>query len=518
MPHFAALVRRSKILLVFVLVAFLLSLLGVQVDLTNSDLGRHLVNGRELLAGHWEVLYHNYYSYTHPEFAFVNHHWGSGVVFYALSLLGSIEAVRWGYVALMGITYFILYAWLAHRFGFAGVFVAVGLVVPLLVTRAEIRPEGFSYFFVVLYITYLERLRHKSSVSWRSFLPLAFVQILWVNLHVYFILGIGLFGYYALSYSSIFPFVRFRSAHHLAGLIMLVLASCISPFGAGSLLFPFLIFKEYGYEIVENKSLMFLLSWGMRNQQYFHLIFVDALVAVSGLIFIRSRYRHLIFYWALAAMFCVWATFAVRNTALAGMFASVWFAVFFHKVMAPSLSQALRTSQVMVSILLMLIVFVGSLFAYGQWYGALIENNLKAPSVQQDQVRGEFISSHVRGPIFNNYDIGSYLVYLLYPRERVYVDNRPEAFPVSFFTDEYKQMNDPKVFAALYEKYNFSAVVFQHRDLTPWAQGFLRNIVNDESWVPVYVDGRVVVLLQDNEQNKQVIEDFAIPREAFRFN
>jgi len=27
-----------------------------------------------------------------------------------------------------------------------------------------------------------------------------------------------------------------------------------------------------------------------------------------------------------------------------------------------------------------------------------------------------------------------------------------------------------------------------------------------------------VVLLQDNEQNKQVIEDFAIPREAFRFN
>ena len=48
-----------------------------------------------------------------------------------------------------------------------------------------------------------------------------------------------------------------------------------------------------------------------------------------------------------------------------------------------------------------------------------------------------FIKEKLQGPIYNNYDVGAYLIYYLYPNHRVFIDNRPEAYPTSFFTEVY---------------------------------------------------------------------------------
>ena len=68
-----------KIFLVFYLTFFLLS----KIDLTTSDLGRHIKNG-EIILKEKRVFQTNYYSYTHPNFYSPNHHWGSGVVFFLI--------------------------------------------------------------------------------------------------------------------------------------------------------------------------------------------------------------------------------------------------------------------------------------------------------------------------------------------------------------------------------------------------------------------------------------------------
>lgn len=53
----------------------------------------------------------------------------------------------------------------------------------------------------------------------------------------------------------------------------------------------------------------------------------------------------------------------------------------------------------------------------------------------------EFIKKNrLRGPIFNNYDAGGYLIYYLFPDERVFVDNRPEAYPDVFLKQVYTPM------------------------------------------------------------------------------
>ena len=51
-----------------------------------------------------------------------------------------------------------------------------------------------------------------------------------------------------------------------------------------------------------------------------------------------------------------------------------------------------------------------------------------------------FKQNNIKGPVFNNYDIGSYLIYHLYLKEPEFVDNRPEAYSVDFFKKTYIPM------------------------------------------------------------------------------
>ena len=58
--------------------------LALPIDLVRSDLGRHIKNGELIVHGTWDVLYKNYYSYTYPQYPFINHHWLFGVFCYAV--------------------------------------------------------------------------------------------------------------------------------------------------------------------------------------------------------------------------------------------------------------------------------------------------------------------------------------------------------------------------------------------------------------------------------------------------
>ena len=58
---------------------------------------------------------------------------------------------------------------------------------------------------------------------------------------------------------------------------------------------------------------------------------------------------------------------------------------------------------------------------------------------KDDQKAAEFFKKeNIQGPIFNNYDIGGYLIYYLYPGQKVFVDNRPEVYPKEFLQNVHK--------------------------------------------------------------------------------
>jgi hypothetical protein len=149
-----------------------------------------------------------------------------------------------------------------------------------------------------------------------------------------------------------------------------------------------------------------------------------------------------------------------------------------------------------------------TIFYKKKGFGLYPENNASAQFFREKEIQG---------PIFNNYDIGSYLIFHLFPKERVFVDNRPEAYPTSFFQEIYIPIQEnEETWQKLSEKYNFNAIFFSHRDITPWAQKFLINRINDKNWAPVFADNFAIIFLKRNGLNKKIIEKYEIPKEFFR--
>ncbi|MBL8012248.1 MAG: hypothetical protein JNN05_00225, partial [Candidatus Omnitrophica bacterium] len=115
-----------------------------------------------------------------------------------------------------------------------------------------------------------------------------------------------------------------------------------------------------------------------------------------------------------------------------------------------------------------------------------------------------------------NYDIGGYLIFYLYPRIKVFVDNRPEVYTISFFRDKYIPMQENNdVWKKMDGQYGFNMIIFYRHDLTPWGQNFLVSRIQDSQWAPVFVDMFCIIFLKRNEQNHSVIERFELPRNMF---
>ena len=118
--------------------------------------------------------------------------------------------------------------------------------------------------------------------------------------------------------------------------------------------------------------------------------------------------------------------------------------------------------------------------------------------------------------MFNNYDLGSALIFWLYPQEKVFVDNRPEAYSNEFFSDVYKPMQeDESSWLEYSEKYNINLIYFSHKDSTPWATKFLSNRLQEINWSLIYFDRNVVIMIRNNEDNRELLDKFLIDSEEF---
>ena len=151
---------RNQIFKVFLLSVCLVLLalhLCVPINLTAVDIGRHIKNGELVLSGQPEVLYKNFYSFTYPDYPFINHHWLFGVVSYIVYRMSTFEGLSVFYILLLVLAFLLAFdsARRFSNFNFAIFLSVVGFL--LLISRSEIRPEGFSVFFVALDFYLLQR-------------------------------------------------------------------------------------------------------------------------------------------------------------------------------------------------------------------------------------------------------------------------------------------------------------------------------------------------------------------------
>jgi hypothetical protein len=607
-----------KVLIALAIFSWFGFLLSHKIDLTTADLGRHIENGYLILHGSSAdrngILHTNFYSYTLPNQPFVNHHWGSGVVFYLIYSWFGFVGLSVFYLILGLLTLWLFFDVARKSSNFwIGCTVTI-ILIPLIASRAEIRPEIFSYFFTGLFLWVLYSWRYgvknniQQVVNGKIIWLLPILMLVWVNLHIGFVFGfLVLFAFLmqqlfslllyrtnqsdprnpsTLNYeksnltiqspqleelrgrripfiSNIFQerdpspsaalgvwmvfrhsksFSKYQNKQRDVSLgssknvfepdqktkkdflyLVYISLGCIvcalfNPSFIKGFLYPLTIFKNYGYLIVENQSIKFLENLKFTNGQHFLLF---KLVSISAIILFIvgaiKNWRKIDFVLLILVLVSsVLAYLGIRHFPSFALFAIPAISSATYNLWPKKIHPAYQSLLCLIVIVIIIVSVINQYQDFLRIKPALGFGLY--PGVQASAAF--FKSNNIKGPIFNNYDIGGYLIFNLAGENNgyfpVFIDNRPEAYSVDFLQKIYiLAQSDPKKWEELDRQYNFNSIFFSYRDYTPWAQSFLIAKVTDPLWAPVYVDGYNIIFVKRNVQNQELISKYELPKSTF---
>lgn len=506
-----------KVLCFILVLVFYGSLLLHKIDLPAADdLPRHIKNGDMIVHGNFDVLYSNFYSYTEPGYSFVNHHWLSGVVFYVL-----YESFGWNglviFKVLVLLAAFVFFFLTATRKAPFWLVLPLSLVtIFILSERTDVRPEIFSYFFVGVYLyilTCFEEHPEKNTIFW--LIPL---QILWVNLHIFFFISIMLIGGFLLE-KIIVHRKKLRKniiVEKLFITLLLVTAvSVINPNGIGGVLAPVYILNT-GAQVTENQPLGSFLKVIPLHGDISATIFTPTvfLLAVS---FFFGLKRKPIFYFLSAIGTAIAGFLMIRMMPFLGIIflpaASANFSHVFYATRVWLLKKIPQRMFVLESFLILLIIVTFSTLIFVGSRGKFLPYKNPGLGIAPHSMDAAsfFISHGLKGPILNDFASGSYLAYSLYPQGKVFVDNRPEAYSVSFFRDIYFPITeDENAWRVLSQKYDFNVIFMYQYAKAPKIRSFLYARIRDPDWALVYVGTHHFIFLRNIPQNQKIISQFHI--------
>lgn len=500
--------KKTRLIIYAALVLYFSFFFSRKINLITADLGRHITNGKVFIE-QGRVVSTNFYSYTQPDFPVVTHHWLSGAVFYLVEEAAGLSGLSVFYILISGLTVFFFFKVAEEKSDTLTALFCTLLLIPLMANRKEIRPEGFSYLFMGIYY-YLLTLFTGRKIRFKFVVPIVLVlQIFWVNLHLFFFMGIMIIGVFTFIEAIKLWCLKRKSYFKQFALLLAasVLVSLINPYFIKGLLEPLNILKEYGYMIIENQTVFFMQKRRASFEYfYFEFISVVFLFIATHIAISKRRVAHSVPV-ILGLAFVILGYRAIRGIPVFAFFMIPVTAIYFSEYLKTNKSNFSKWASAGLLVLTLIPGHEFSISDEGSGLGLAPGINSSAQFVKQNKIQG---------PVFNNYDIGGYLIYHFYPDEPVFVDNRPEAYSVSFFEDTYVPMQEyEQVWQENLEKYNFNMIYFYRRDATPWAQPFLIERIKDSEWTPVYVDVYTLILVRNNEQNQDIINNHQLPKEMF---
>ena len=396
----------------------------------------------------------------------------------------------------------------------------------------SLRPYIFSLLFLTLDFYILERFRigKKSPI----FL-LPFIQILWANMHSGHMVGMVLVSCYLIG-----EWLRGFSLRAFRGFVVMDLAET-SPggrkrywrllvFGGLSLIAGLVSFKTpqvllllSGLLKAEGSERPFSMigEWVSPfspKMQYLELTFYKGMIILSAIAFILNR-RNLNL-----TLLLVWIAFlflsvtAHRNILFFAPLSSlILFYNFsdFAKEMEIKWSKtkgwrrfSRRRVALKIAIQLLLI-----LFCLG-WIPKLVSNSyyiqenrpqrfgLGISEVSFPEKAIDFIlKKKIPGNIFNNYDIGGYFLWRLYPEKKSFIDGR--ITDPSFLTYYGRILSDPSLFDEVTLRYKINCALLSHT--SPETLGLIKRLYKDEAWNLIYLDEIAAIFIRDTPENQEII-------------
>jgi hypothetical protein len=376
-----------------------------------------------------------------------------------------------------------------------------------------VRPEIFTLLLAGVFFWLLWSY-HDGRLCWAVLLVLPALEVFWVNLHIGFVFGPIFILAFLLGEllddprnperDAIQPGVT-RSSHkkprrlgRWLGILGLTLAATLlNPSGIRGAVYPFTIWTNYGIPVVENLSILFL--WGHGYKGEFALITLTLLALYLSFLAPRRPAPFPTALFILAAVIGELAFTAIRNQTLLALFSLAAIAINIGPRGFERWRERRAGAVVLGAFILAAISYNGlELMARKETIGLGLQPG-------RDAAARFFEVNQIPGPILNNFNVGGYLIHYLFPKQRVYVDSRPEAYDSSFLRDRYQApLTEDGLWPDLLNQYGFQSIVFCASSV--WENAFIDRRIADPEWALVFGDETAIILVRRTPANAGLIE------------
>jgi tetratricopeptide (TPR) repeat protein len=474
---------------------------------SESDMFWRLKTGEWILS-HGAIPRTDPFSTTANGKPWLDREWLFQAAIYSVYTWGGFNAVVVAKAAIVFLTGLVLF--LACRRNGAGSPLAALVVMATFVAareRLEVRPDVVMLLLAAVTVSLLEAAR-RGKPMWLLGLPL--VQLLWVNVHPSFPLGLALVGIYGLVHGIEFSHRKqWRCVLLIAATFLLACAAClVNPFG--------IELVRHAMEQVRSSSssgmigewqptrLLLLTEPNWALTTFWWLFWVNPGVLIALLAIKRREFP-----WAHALVVAGMSVLALRASQFTALYAIVTAPILAHglAVIRARLAgkehsdwgeAAARVPAGMAAAFLIFVVVTG------RW--AVAENRLPKFGVGVDEsvVPMRALSMMAKLPVglnvFNTFLSGGPLLWKVYPQWRPFCDGRANLYGGDF-ADRYRRaMSDPTDWEAWMREQSVSVAYIQYGAATD--RTLLQYLVKSRVWDLLYFDHAACIFVHQSSWAK----------------
>ncbi len=496
-------------LMIALLPAFIL--LRYPVDRVDYDLWWQMAQGKYYITHHTLTMDLSVFSWTPTDPTWIyNTCLGSIVVYLFYNFMGGFGLWFLQSLIFLGVflSFYLFLRLARQRLDITGVTLIAAIGAACALACRFYKPELFSLLFFawMVFVFYCFKITRRKFLIYLY----PFMFVFWVNLHGAFILGLVFlaFAFIGEFINRIFfpreSLTTEELVHFGVACILSVAATLLNPYGINYLLSSFSAGSDnssYVGQLHSKYILAYIGLWPyLKNSglSIFNagftawimtlMIFSILILSIYELVKKRScDFTSLIVSCAL-----YWK--GMETSRASYFFPVAFFFVFFYLLIHRLELKRLTGRATIFSLLVFLFLFVSiswftvGYYTDGRWFGAGLDSFVPVQEVA-------FLKKyHLEGPIFNDYVIGGYLVWGLYPDYKVFIDPRGglyrnQVFPDYMeFTTKHVNIDDIHQFT---KKYPFKIAVIHYRHMA-LIFDFLR--AGDE-WRLLYFEKNAAILI-----------------------
>ncbi|MDD5355185.1 MAG: tetratricopeptide repeat protein [Candidatus Omnitrophica bacterium] len=497
--------------IILIVVFFLVLFAHLNREVRDLDLWLHLKTGEQISATK-AIASTDPYSFTKEGAPWINHEWLFQLLSYKMYERLGFD----GLIILQNIVFtavfLIMFVVGAKNRKF--LFVSTMLFIFLLNSsyRFTVRPDMFS---VLLLAIFLYILKEKSKYLY--ILPL--LQIIWSNLHGFFLIGPLVIFIFALTTKN--------NKKLWVIFILSLLATLVNPQFIKGALYPLftlagLVKNRLVFDFIQELRRPITMGTLFDIKAWF---FYKALIVISAFSFRFNQKKFNLTLFILWLVFLLFSLAAIRNIIYFAVVATI--AIFYNANERFSYDKNLSNEKIINK----KYYFIGRyslmlVFSICMVKNAMINTDCRYYDFDKYEFRrcmwgistkgfpkkavGFIIKEKLPQRMFNDFNSGSYLVGRAYPLRKVFIDGRTEFYGNDFLKTyrEVTEGNEENIKETI-SKYNLQGFLLTISE-SNFDKKLAKYLFENPEWKTVYFNGDSVIFLKDNPENKNFIEKFNI--------